>query len=100
MNLKPDLRAEIMSRVTRDGACWAYKSIATTGSPGIMWGKRRYTVHRLLWEDKHGQLRNNQCLHQTCETPHCVNPEHFTLARRGARWIGWVINANKETDNE
>jgi len=85
-NLNADLRAAIMSAITRAGGCWIFKSMATTGSPGIMWGKRRYTVHRLLWNAQNGAIPGGKCLHRTCDSPHCVNPAHFELAPIGIRW--------------
>ena len=86
MTIPDALLNRIMASVTIEGDCWIYKSTCNTGAPGIMWHKRRLTVHRLLWNVQNGAIPAGKCLHRTCETMHCVNPAHFELAPIGIKW--------------
>ena len=91
-----DLIIAIHSKITHVGECWVYQTTAVSAAPAVYDGKRLHTVHRVLWEEQHGSLRRNQCLHQKCGTKHCVRPAHFVLTRRGAKWAGWIINEDKD----
>lgn len=57
---------------------------------------RRVYVHRFLFEERHGKLKDGNILHHTCMNRACVNDEHLEVTNRAEHQdSGIMINKNK-----
>lgn len=51
----------------------------TKGYPTIKRFGKRYLMSRFLWEQKYGPIPEGMCILHLCDTPMCINTDHFFL---------------------
>ena len=73
-------RKEIQYIINENG-CHICTSHATdtSGYPVIMRNKKLYHISRYLWEQKYGPIPEKMEVCHKCNTPVCINVEHFEL---------------------
>lgn len=78
--------ARFWSYVDKRGTddCWRWKRSFDSKGYGIAWCGRVISAHRLSWIIANGPIPegvgyHGACVMHTCDTPHCVNPNHLQL---------------------
>jgi len=49
------------------------------GYPRIRKNRKHYLISRYFWEQKNGPIPEGMCVLHKCDTPACINVEHFFL---------------------
>ena len=83
----PSLQDRILAKCIEDGDCLRWTGGCCNGHPAI---SKSTLVRRALWAEKHGPIPPGKIIRCTCETPKCVNLEHFemTTHKRLATQLG------------
>jgi len=74
------LLEKLWSRVTRTDSCWFWTGPVTPSGTGwIRDGSKpkKFSVHRLVYEEHFEEVPEGQCVMHRCGAPNCVNPEHL-----------------------
>ncbi len=58
------------------------------GYPHIYRNGKFFNISRYLWEQKFGAIQEEMCVCHKCDTPACINVEHF--------FLGTKINNNQD----
>jgi HNH endonuclease len=75
--------------IVRNGCHIWQGSLGSKGYPHMQVGstvdgtRRPRRVHRVLWDELHGELPDGHVIHHTCEDKRCVNPAHLQLMTVG-----------------
>ena len=71
----------LMAKIQKTTSCWLWTASLNNqgyGRLGMKGQKRTKLAHRLMYEEVVGPTNGLDVLH-TCDTPHCVNPDHLFL---------------------
>lgn len=69
----------VAARVREDGGCLRWRGYSCNGHPGGTIDGWRFLVRRALYEEQRGPIPKGKVIRCTCETPDCINTEHFKL---------------------
>ena len=56
--------------------------IGTQGYPCVEKDGRNQNLHRVLYEEKHGNLQENQVVRHTCDVRACINLDHLIVGTK------------------
>lgn len=60
--------------------CWLWQGMVNDmGYAILVIGRRRFRVHRLMWEQQRGSIPDGLLVCHKCDVPCCVNPDHLFL---------------------
>ena len=73
-------RKEIIYRVDQRGCHICISHCPdSSGYPQMKRAGRHILIHRHIFEQAYGPIPEGMCVCHTCDTPACINPEHFFL---------------------
>jgi len=95
-----------------DNGCWLWtRGLTSHGYAEIWIDKKRYKVHRYMYEQKYGKIKAGLVCDHLCRVRRCINPDHIepvTIRENVLRGIGIVpenaykthcINGHEFTDS-
>lgn len=91
LEMTPEEKLRFFSKVNKDSpnGCWIWTgSKDTSGYGSFYFNKGPRSTHRLSFQMHFRLLLPGECVLHRCDTPACVNPEHF--------WIGSVLENNQD----
>lgn len=80
-DIKPaELRARIMSLVSRNGDCWNCSLAPNAkGYTNISIRGRTFRTHRVMWELDCGPIPDGETIDHLCRNKVCINPAHMEV---------------------
>jgi hypothetical protein len=67
-------------KVDKSGDCWEWTGSRYNTGYGMFWIKPRcQSAHRFSWELHFGPIPNGLFVLHTCDTRHCIRPDHLFL---------------------
>ncbi len=75
-----------------DNGCWLWtRGLTSHGYAEIWIDKKRYKVHRYMYEQKYGKMEAGLVCDHLCRVRHCINPDHIeqvTIKENVLRGVG------------
>lgn len=66
-------------------ACWEWRGATSAdGTPQLTYRGHHVNPRRVVWEAKHGALKENQIVRSTCTNRLCMNDAHLIAVTRSA----------------
>src|SRR5208282_353832 len=73
----------------------------TGGYPKIVRNKKIFHISRYLWEKKYGPIPEGMCVLHKCDTPACINVDHFFLGTNDDNMKDMVVkNRNQKGEKK
>ena len=68
-----------LSKIEKTAGCWLWRGGCSGNGYGSFWAGKNVPAHRFAYEMFRGPIPSRMWVCHTCDTPLCVNPEHFFL---------------------
>jgi len=77
---KITLEERFWAKVSKTETCWLWIGAKKGRGYGHIWFKgHMVAAHKIAWIIAYRQVPEGMCVLHSCDTPHCVNPDHLFL---------------------